>query len=451
MRGKRAIIAMVFMGLVLGGAWVVTRTGGRGPSAVRLLQFDPTAVTELRLTFENDAAIEIVTRLDSGFWVVQGASDAWPVDASVIRGAMTKLRSMLGEPTDVLETAAATLVISGAGGPIATLRMSAARLAGRGRVEVTAEGSTTTFLTDGELLDVFTSSGLLPWRDQKALPVLGAGATRLTLGDGETEIGLALVRGRWGMTTPFRERTDQARVNAVLRSLAALEFDRFIDDQDLPHTARASATLEVDLVRSGESLRQRLEVLGAANIGGEHVYVSVTLERNGEVWGAATGIIARGVLDEIPMDPAWYASRRAVDAVPADVARIWISRAVAPALAPLLPDPKMQAEVTLQRTLDGWAGPNPAAVALYNEAAAAFLTLLCDIDADEVGAELPEQYTPVALIQVGGRDGLPTGIAEIGVAKSGVSQIVIVRSGSMNRVYTDSRTVGLVDAILNVE
>jgi hypothetical protein len=447
LRGKKALIAVVVMVLVLVGAWVATRTGGGGSATVEVLRFDPLAVTELRLG--GDGPEERLHRLESGAWVVESAGAVWPVDDSVLRGAMRKLVGLRGEPSDGAFDAAATLVIEGASGELATLRMSAERLAGRGLAEVSVGGETTTALVDGELLDVFTRSGLLPWRERTALPLLAsAGASAVTIESGETAITLGKVRGRWGMTAPMRERCDEARVNAVLRTMSGIEFVRFAGDDEVDVEAAPSAALDITMVRQGETLRQRFAVLGAADIGGEHVFVSVSLERNGVVWAGATGVVKRETLDEIPLAAEWYASRRTWDAAPADVARVWISRVGEPATPPLLPDPEMNADATLERTIDGWAGPDMMKGALYERASEALLAQLCDVDAAEVGPELPEGYTPIALVQIGGRDGLPVGVAEIGVAETEGGQVAIVRSGHLNRVYDDVNAVGLVGAVV---
>ena len=449
MRGRLAVIAVVVMVAVLAGSWALTRTGGGEDRYTTLLSFDPLAVKQMTLT--RDGRTERLHRLESGAWVIEAEGESWPVDESVMRGALRKLVGLRGEPSNSGFDTAATLSIDGESGPIASIEFSSGRLGGRGLASVDAGSGTETALIDGELLDVFTRSGLRPWRDRRALPLIGAGTTSVGVSSGEVGIELGRARGRWGLIAPFQERADGSRVEAVLRTLGALEFERFAGPEEAPETAALPAAIDLRLVRAGETLRQRLEVVGSVDLGGERVLVSVSLERNGDVWAGATGVVPREVLDEIPTDPAWYASRRAIDLAPADAARIWIEPVEEAAQAPIQPDPQLEARITLERDGLGWSGPNSGASSLYAEGADALLAALCDTDASEVGELIPERYVPIALVQVGGRSGLPVGAAEIGVVESAGGRVAIVRSGHLNRVFDDPAAVGLIEAVIESE
>lgn len=355
-----------------------------------------------------------------------------------------------GTPDDTQP--AATLDIATSEGD-SRLVFGSSSAAGRASIRALGAGDPTSGITDDRLHAVFARTGLLPWRDDRAMPAVARDPTRLTItapspgsGSERARLELARAQGRWGLLNPIVERAESAAVQSSIDSLGRLTIVAFRDDSgpariglDVPRV-----TIQVQGGRGPDAYQWLIEIGAPASADGNQVFARLTGHRgepdSGRTIGPVYAVLGLDALSGVFTNPEAYLSRTSLEVPAADIRRFTIKT------------PDGSRAWRYERTLDGWqvtgpsaAGPRPATSA---EAAAipAVLAVLTGPSASSALAE-PTGVVALATLEVEGSSGLVAETITIARAPgvpagpqnptSAATTTLVVRAGDVWRRYPE--------------
>jgi hypothetical protein len=311
-------------------------------------------------------------------WISNMGGVRWPVAASRVRAAMDRLTveitegSIAAEREDDARFATAVEFVSSAKRARVTMR-SGVGGAAEYRVE-SNDGEEPLIVSSGAAAArMFTPDSLRMWREATALIAVKGKETGFRASAGELTTELSRdVRG-WMLAQPVRVSANDEIVRMQIGALRTMRALRILSEQEVPRqmfeTPLASFELVTALDDGVGTLRERVEIGGAADLSNQTVFVRVaaTMDaRDGEpategAWGPAILVVERADVERLTADPRVYASTRATDAVKADVLTVVVRSADAP-------------ERTFDRRIEGWSASSAEVNALVQ--------LLCDTNAN---------------------------------------------------------------------
>jgi len=290
---ERSVIVSVLIALAMVGLYrltsVMTAETVEGP--VPLLVFDQATVDRIEVARagESPVVIERDEVLGSPRWMVRwtvdGRTVSWPADEGAVRAGLRVLSTATvdeREETNTLDGGTLTLTL--ADGSTRSVRFAADPLAGR--VDVESAGPTTRRgLTDAGLFEAFIRTGLLAWRDGRAMLAFAAGPARVELESPTGALALVRRKGRWSMLEPVIAPVDPEAAGTLTGMLAGVVVDRIESGADPADPALgfaqplATVLTETDYRVRGEdettggTLRQRMLVGSPVDASGEQVFV----------------------------------------------------------------------------------------------------------------------------------------------------------------------------------
>lgn len=447
-------VAMVVLSVV--AAALVAFPPASPPAPEPLLPgLETSAVAALRL--ERRAGAEAVIRTPDGAWLCSwgGAPTLWPIADARIRGGLRLLAEATATPTapgtDAPEPDS-LLHIDSADGARTTLALTEASVAGRGAVAVRRPGAPERHaLTDDRLHAVFSRTGLLPWRDDRAMPGVGRDPTRITVAGPTGSIELARTQSRWGLVAPIQERAEHATIQASIDALARTMIAEFRDDAD-PATLGLETprvTITVAGGRGSDAYRWRLDIGAPATADGNRAFVRLTGHvagpsgDAGRDLGPVHAVIPLDMLSAVYTSQEAYLARTSLATPAPDIRRFTIR------------DLDGDRAWTYIRTIDGWTVTPPVAAptaptsagarpATAQEAAAipAALEILASHSAAASRLAEPPGFIPMARLDVEGAGGLFAESVLIGRtppprSAPGAASVLATHAGVTWRTYAD--------------
>ncbi|GIK18985.1 MAG: hypothetical protein DYG93_00880 [Leptolyngbya sp. PLA2] len=456
MRRLRGVIVLLSVALI-GAAVLVVQSRPVRSGPVPLLSLLPSQVESIRLDSPGSPSIIVRSEGFAREWMIvvrglDGTESRWPASEPRVRAAFRVLASLSGEASDPLRDAdvGSVVTITATDGSEWRLRLAAQTLAGRGRVRVESpSGRIVHALVEGETHAMLARQSVMQWRDTRAIPGFDGTASRFRAQTADTQLGIASVRGRWGIQGPFIAPAEPRIVKELLRAAESLTVARFRDE---PHTATDARPLlvievESDLPsptgdeRDRRVIVRRLSVLEPADASGarylalaEASMLTPHTRRSDTISGPALVEVPSESIAALPLDPEVFIVRRAVAVPSADVGRVSLGSLV------------------LERTHEGWVridSEQPVPLATEDVAGLeAVLTLLVDVPADVVrrsGDEPPEGFEQVATLSLRGLDGSDLGSFAVGVAPLDAASpqpdaAAVVRDAVATRFYRAARS-----------
>jgi len=428
-------------------------------------EFRPEEVVELRLTRGMNAhhaepMSESVVRDASGHWLAAwGSSEdariAWPVNEARVRAGLRMLADATLTPSrevgEISPVAGLAIMTESPGR--AMIFFAEGSVAGRAAVSSNTAGADRPGLTDDRLHAVFAQTGLLPWRDERAMPGVARDPSRLVIsapvaaGSGaRSTIEVARQQGRWGLTSPVVERAEAGAVAASIDALGRMTVASFRDHTDPAQAGLVEprVTMEVSGGRGPDSYLWRIDIGAPATADGTQVFARLSGHLGESGGGRAMG----PVYVVLPIDgpriytnAEAYLARTSLETPTADIRRFTIrtldgSRAW-----------------RYERTLDGWTVLSPGAegarAATAAEAAAipVMLDTLTTGPADSSTLVSPLGYAPGVMLEVEGSAGLVEEAVTIGRSQATVQggatgaspmSILTVQAGGVWRRYVEA-------------
>ncbi|MEZ6234168.1 MAG: hypothetical protein R3B68_08260 [Phycisphaerales bacterium] len=453
-------VVMVLLSLVSAGL-VLFPARGPQPPAPLVTGLDPSGVTALRVERETESggrATERVERTPAGAWDCvwsPGGPDAtdirWPVaDVRVRSGLRMIADATLSTNASTTVADAATLEIATQGQQPTRLIFGVASAAGRAPVRVEApDANARTGLTTDALHAVFARTGLLAWRDDRAMPGVArdAGNLQITVSTGgqSLRLELARVQGRWGLLDPVVERAEGQVVQSSIEALGRLQVLSFRDDAQAAALGldQPRVTLAVAGGRGPDAYRWQIEVGSPASADANQVFVRLTGQRgdgpaDAQTLGPVYGVLALDGLSGVFMNAEAYLARTTLATTPADVRQFVIRSADG------------QRAWRYERTIDGWTVLSPGATAprpaTAVEAQAIPLVLQTLAEQRATAVALTEQpaFEPIATFEIEGAPGLVGESVTIGRAPAPrtqadpaqpAGQVLTTRTRSASRFY----------------
>ena len=447
---ERSVIVSVLIALAMVGLYrltsVMTATTVEGP--VPLMAFDQAAVDRIEVgrAGELPVVIERAEVLGSPRWMVRWIQDgrtvSWPADEGAVRAGLRILSTAtVDERKETNALDGGTLTLTLADGSTRTLRFASEPLAGRVDVESLGE-STRRGLTDSGLFDAFIRTGLLAWRDGRALLSFSAGPARVELESPTGALAIARRKGRWSMLEPVAASVDPDAAGTLLGMLAGVIVDRIESGADPADPAfgfaapLATVLTETDYrVRNddettGGTLRQRMLVGSPVDASGEQVFVLLdwTEPANDSPPTSVAGPVVARVktesLNKLSTRPEPLVSPIAVSAIPAAVETIALS----------LHDLR----ATIERDGKGWRTRDDMLLPDETELVNTLLTLLAETRAEVVLAVKAEEVdTGDSVLMRLSTAGAPPG--EVRVYEDGEHTLVV--SGAIARQYANRKAL----------
>jgi len=455
---RRLRHAIILLSIALIGSAVLVLRSPPGPGGtVTLLSLLPSQVESIRLDAPGQPPIIVRQDGHRREWMIvvvgmNGAESRWPASEARVRAALRVLSSLSGEAGDPIPDAdlGPVVTIASTDGEKWRLRLAAQTLAGRGRVRVESpSGRVTSALVSDDAHAMLAWQGMMQWRDVRALPGFDGFASRVRADSGENPLRLALVRGRWGIQSPFVAPAEPRIVRELLRAFESVSVVRFRDELSSPTLDRPLLVIEIETdvpsptgeERDRRVVVRRLLVLEPADPAGAR-YIALaeatvlTPHSNAveSIAGPTFVEVSAESLSALPIDPELFIARRAVAVPPADVGRIELSTFI------------------FERTHEGWVmldGDRPTPLAHeHADGLETVLMLLGDVPADAVrrsGAEPPSGFEPICVLSLRGLDGSDLGSFSIGVAPleavgSQPEAAAVVRDHVATRFYRAARS-----------
>jgi hypothetical protein len=437
---RAAVIVALLLALTLSGvAWLALRPPAVDAPPGAVLDFEPSRVTRIEVTRPGSPA-ETLRRVGPDGWVLDvtaPAAGSFPVQTARVRNMLRILSTLTG-------SAAPAAAAADAGGARITLddgtetglRFLGAPIAGRVRVSKIPGGGGIEYLIAADIYDALIATGPRAWRDDAAIPGLGAQTARVSTRSGDNRLSLARVQGRWAVTEPVAAPADEEAILRLVTALASVRIADFLDEQPDPSTtglASPSAIIRAENdsreLQNGEPVSRTtahtLALGGAADIGGGRVFAAMS---TGDAPPRVVAIDAAS-LGDIPTRPEDYISKRALIQPAADIGGLEIDAG--------------GTARSLQRGIDGWTEPgadgSPVPVLKADaDAVSALLDLLTETRAQEVLRVDPASYSTLAEIEVRSLGGDPLDIVEIATVPGETGQAcAAVRTGRVWRIYPE--------------
>lgn len=448
---ERSVIVSVLIALAMVGLYrltsVMTADTVEGP--VPLMAFDQAAVDriEAERAGESPIVIERVEVLGSPRWMVRWTQDgrtvSWPADEGAVRAGLRVLSTATideREATDALDGGTVTLRL--ADGSTRSLRFAADPLAGRVDVESVGE-ATRRGLTDAGLFDAFIRSGLLAWRDGRAMLPFGAGPARVDLESPTGALAIARRRGRWFMLEPVAAAVDPEAAGALTGMLAGLVVDRIEPDADPADAAYgltqplATVITETDYRLStgaettGGTLRQTMRIGSPVDASGGQVYALLEWTRPTNdapptvVAGPIIVRIETALLNRLSTRPEPLVSPISMAAIPATVEHISLAAG--------------DRQIAIERDGKAWRTRHDPLLPDESATIEALLALMTETKAEVVMAVKAEEVEvgDSVLVRLSTADGSPP--TEVRVYVDGEHALVI--DGSIARQYANRKAL----------
>lgn len=447
---ERSVIVSVLVALIMVGLWkvtsVMTARTDEGPAP--LLDFDPASVDriEVRRGAEGPVVIERGEVLGSPRWMVRWARGeepvSWPADEGAVRAGLRVLSTAtIEERAHESPLDGGTLTLHLADGSTRTLRFGADPLAGRVEVEASTPSSRPSLgLADAALFDAFVRTGLLAWRDGRALAPFSAGPARLELESPSGALALVRRQGRWQMLEPLVAAASPEAARELTNSLGSLTVDRLEGGADPADPAfgfaapLATVTTETDYrVReggeaTGGTLRQRMLVGGPVDATGESVFVLLEWTRPNNdgppstVAGPVVGRVRTEGLNKLTTRPEPYIAPIAVTTLAASVEHLTLGGGAR--------------GVALSRIGSAWSTRDEALLPDETERIDALLTLLTEAESAAIRIVTPEDAASGGGITVRLAPGDGTPPIDVHIAREGERAVVVI--GTIAREYPES-------------
>lgn len=444
-------MAMVVLSLIAAGLVAFPPPAPPAPQPL-LPGFNSGAIAELRL--ERDARHESATRA-AGAWFCTWGDPAnpsrWPIADVRIRSALRMLSEATLTPgADALFREFAPdsqleLITSEPQGT--SLHFAPTSVAGRAAIAVHTPGQPDrTGLTDDRLHAVFARTGLLPWRDDRAMPAVARDPTRLRItvpAAGDSALELSRVQGHWGLIAPIAERAEAASVQASIDALARLTVVAFRDDTDPAQVGLDTprVTVQASGGRGPDAYQWRLDIGAPASADGNQVFARLSGHRGdpatGLPLGPAYAVLGLDALSAVFTNPEAYLARTSLATPTPDIRRFSIKT------------PDAARAWRYERTLDGWQITSPGATAprpaTPAEAAAipAALEFLVATPAASSVLRTADDVVLAAILEIEGAAGLPAESITLGrsppaqAAAPGAPPVLVVQAGAVWRRYAE--------------
>ena len=451
-------VAMALLSLVAAGLVLFPPTGPQPPAPL-VTGLDPTGVTALRVERATDAGERVTERVErttAGAWDCvwttggPGPEDIrWPVADVRVRSGLRMIAdaTLTTNASMAIDAAPATLEIATQGQQPTRLTFGAASAAGRAPVRIEApDADARTGLTTDALHAVFARTGLLAWRDDRAMPGVARDASNLEItvstGGQSLRLELARVQGRWGLLDPVVERAESQAVQSSIEALGRLRVLSFRDDAEPAALGldQPRVTLSVSGGRGPDAYHWRIEVGSPASADANQVFVRLTGQRgdgpaDARTLGPVYGVLALDGLSGVFMNAEAYLARTTLATTPADVRQFVIRSA------------DRQRAWRYERTIDGWTVQSPgasaprAATTVEAQAIPVVLQTLAEQRATAVALAEQPAFEPIATLEVEGALGLVGESVTIGRAPAPATQaetagqVLTTRTQSAWRFY----------------
>lgn len=442
------MIVLVLAVLLSGAAYVLLRgSGGGAAGGGRILEFEPSGVTEIVIRRAVGPVQRLVRSADAGEWslVVSedgGGESAWPVMAPQVRGLLRILSDLHAEPAarSDADGRAPTVVTlrRGSGGDL-EFAVSQTRLSGRVVLETLRGGrSAGTYWVPADVALALAPEGVMMWRDRAVLRGLGPETSRVELTGPSGSVSLARVRGRWGLTAPVVAAASQESVERLVATLAGLRAADLRSRMPTlePESARATVVSTSRDAEGRLTETERVLVVGpAADMAGKRLYFAV-LDGAGPAGShGVCGTIEAEGLGALTTDPTAYVDRRGAAFPAADVGGVVIGGR------------------GFTRTTRGWTtGPEHAPLLPADaDALTSLLKVAAEHSADAVVLAAPAGVAAWRDMELRSLGGDPLARVQIGIegtASGGGQARVVIRDGDVWRVYAAPGDVEAAGAVL---
>jgi hypothetical protein len=473
---RTAVISLIVTLVMAALAWFALKPKPVPPPPPQtwLKSLDPLEVTAFAVRWSDGKSAAIERSEVPGVWVLRqsgaGAEPPWPVPGNRVNGAVRLLSELDAiAPSEGQAPAAGTRVtVRTRDGAEHALTISEAALGGKAMVVVHGPPDTVR-LADAGLAKMF-QDGLRAWRESGVLEASAGDASnpgevsRVRLQTVGRQITLGRTKGKWGVREPVAAPADGAACNQLVEHLGQLPVQRILAEKladSATGLSNPTAMVECDsdfVVTSGDSggggtarrvLLQKITVGGPADTTREKLYALVSAvwmdpaTRKAEpVWGPALIVVNRSDLNTLRAEPSAYLSKLSSEVPAADVSA-FVLTASGDAMT-VNPKASESRRVRVVRTLDGWryrpeqGEPRVIAPAVVTRLES-FIRLLTDQPADAVGLEPPRETSPMAVVSLesglGAAQEVGIGAAEVTPPGNGAQTALVVRSGSVFRVY----------------
>jgi hypothetical protein len=363
------IVALCIAVLLVAAAMLLNRQAAPSAPQGPLLDFHPAALVEIAVLRPGEAR-EVARRQPSGSWVIQlGEGPPWPAAGERIRPAIRILSTLM--PQQELRGAgsvgedATEVRLRLEDGSESVMRIARRALAGAVLVEVSSgkQARTVKGWVDASLGNMFTGTGLGPWRQPTALGEFGPEIARIRVQGTQGTVSLGRVQGRWALREPIAQPAEDASLARLLTHLGRVQVEDFLDQgPPAPHQTGldgpvAVLTIERDVRDPREpgkivTSRRMLEVGHTADVAGRTVFARLsgqdfTGAEPGAMW-SRTVIVAGEELAAISTDPLYYIGHAALSVPPSEVGQVWIGAGESEGV-----------RTGFVRTLDGWQRVDP--------------------------------------------------------------------------------------------
>ena len=439
-------LLLVFVLSIVGVALLVTpppvATAG-DPGA--LLRLDPSTVSRITVSPASGADSTVIERTDAGGWTIHLERDGermtmpWPAQPTPVRAMIRELcdlRSNAPAEDSVLRVVdpALTVTITLGDGATHIVRFDSTPLGGLRLIEIDA-------IRIGDIDDAIfralTSPGPASWRVESPLYGVGSRTSRISVRSPGHSAGVELAKldGRWFLRQPIQSRADDNAVDSLLRSLASMTIERFIDDPtsitlteaglDEPRLMiaveedRRSFDSEVGQVRT-HTRRRTLSIGGPADLSGRLVFVSIN---DGETFA----ICSIEQIASVALTGEAYLSAVAAVTIEPNIGAFSVRIAGRP-------------EARYERGIDGWRMLDATGATIGDaprEPIAALLTALTETLASRLTTDPPEDYRPIASVTLFDFGGGPMETIEAGFVEN---EVLTFRSGQVFRSYEELET-----------
>lgn len=316
----RTLFIWIFIAGLLGAAALLVRQREAQAERERViewvgLEFDPASVVGLGIK-RADAGVRLIRDQESidrwiGRWDAGRGEEEWAITATRVRGALRALataRIRLGDD-DLMQGEDAKITITSRDGSIAMLRAGAGRSGGRtpvrvehrdesGAIERVASG-----WLDSSVIDALAVNTVRSWRDMRLMNFAASSVTRVGLAAGPNGVSLERRVGGWWITEPIELHADQQAVDTLVRSLLAIQAQRFEDsDIDDATTGVANPLASIELGTIDTLIE--LSVGSRAEISGDTLYARFT--RSGT---SALIRVSTDTLSKLTASPGAYISK----------------------------------------------------------------------------------------------------------------------------------------------
>jgi hypothetical protein len=448
------IVALVFAVVLAGAAFFVTNRKAPPVEQGPLLRFDPARTVEVRIT-APDGAFQAIQRLpSSGEWdvVIAGpggeVTGRWPAAPTQVRAALRILSTLepmrSADPGAALGPDAHIVGVKQDNGVSSELQLAARGLAG----SVLAKAGGRAGMVGADVAAMLIASGPREWRDRSVLPAFGPDVSRITVRGQSGTVALARVQGRWGLREPIQAPAEAESVGKLLAMLGNVNITDFLDRGPPPDTGLDSPVAELVIESDSRpegggpvtTLRRGLRVGRQADMGGKTVFVAIDRP------GGEPRIVAVTAesLASIHTEPAFYVSRRSIEAPAVEVGRaaVVFGAAPYPGSDASIPELPVRGPLELTRGVSGWQTPSGAAALRADaEGVKALLDLLGSASAEAVLLEAPAHALRIGSVDLKTIGDTPLGTVEIGMVVEPVegrarAGRVFTKIGPVFRVYS---------------